>query len=323
MIKFAAGDLPGLPGARRSAPAPPRPKVGRQLTVPPREVHDAQLAARATQDTPSWQAHYARRAGVEGTIRQAVAVTGMRRARYRGLPKTQPRARLLRGRAQPDPPGRLLERARAGPDQDQPPHPPRTRTGRLIELASRVSAIGQTPTEVERPAFGLVDHARRAYVIFTPVGGLRRCHEICRRWRPNSLGGRAARERVRLQAAEMFEQQLPTGEIAARLRVSTKSVCVWRRAWLASGRAGPASRRLGGANKSFDHAQLDRLTDELESNGGAGLGRLDQRPAVGPGPGRRTDPPPVRRRLHPARGVVSAAPDRLDPAGPDPPRGRA
>ena len=44
--------------------------------------------ARAVQDTPDWQADYARRAGVEGTIRQAVAVTGMRRARYRGLPKT-------------------------------------------------------------------------------------------------------------------------------------------------------------------------------------------------------------------------------------------
>ena len=41
------------------------------------------------QDTPGWQARYARRAGVEGTIRQGVAVTGMRRGRYRGLPKTQ------------------------------------------------------------------------------------------------------------------------------------------------------------------------------------------------------------------------------------------
>ena len=64
-------------------------KVGRQLTVPPREVHQAQLAVRAAQDTPEWQARYARRAGVEGTIRQAVAVTGTRRARYRGLPKTR------------------------------------------------------------------------------------------------------------------------------------------------------------------------------------------------------------------------------------------
>ena len=59
--------------------------------------------------------------------------------------------------------------------------------------------------------------------------------------------GRATRERVRLQAAEMFEQQRPTGEIATRLRVSSKSVCAWRRAWTAGGRAGLASRGPGGA----------------------------------------------------------------------------
>lgn len=61
----------------------------RQLTVHPRDVHQAQLAARATQDTQDFQARYALRAGVEGTIRQGVAVTGMRRARYRGLDKTR------------------------------------------------------------------------------------------------------------------------------------------------------------------------------------------------------------------------------------------
>jgi hypothetical protein len=60
-----------------------------QLTVHPRQVHQAQLAARATQDTTDFQARYALRAGVEGTIRQGVAVTGMRRARYRGLDKTR------------------------------------------------------------------------------------------------------------------------------------------------------------------------------------------------------------------------------------------
>lgn len=65
------------------------PTFGRQLTVPPREVHHTQQAARATEKTEDWQARYATRAGVEGTIRQAVAVTGMRRARYRGLPKTR------------------------------------------------------------------------------------------------------------------------------------------------------------------------------------------------------------------------------------------
>jgi transposase len=61
----------------------------RQLTVHPREVHQAQLAARATQGTRDFQARYALRAGVEGTIRQGVAVTGMRHARYRGLAKTR------------------------------------------------------------------------------------------------------------------------------------------------------------------------------------------------------------------------------------------
>jgi transposase len=63
-------------------------RAGRQLTVPTRELHDAQLAARASQNTPDWQADYAVRAGIEGTIGQAVAATGMRRARYRGLAKT-------------------------------------------------------------------------------------------------------------------------------------------------------------------------------------------------------------------------------------------
>jgi hypothetical protein len=62
---------------------------GRQLTVPTREVHQAQLAARASHNTPEGRARYAARAGVEGTIGQAVTVTGTRRARYRGLAKTQ------------------------------------------------------------------------------------------------------------------------------------------------------------------------------------------------------------------------------------------
>src|SRR6266508_3947490 len=61
---------------------------GRQLTVRPRQIHQALDAARAEQHTKPWQATYALRAVVEGTIKQAVAVTGIRRARYRGLPKT-------------------------------------------------------------------------------------------------------------------------------------------------------------------------------------------------------------------------------------------
>lgn len=61
---------------------------GRQLTVPPRELHQAQLAARAEQNTTDWQAKYAIRAGAESTMHQAVTACGARHARYRGLAKT-------------------------------------------------------------------------------------------------------------------------------------------------------------------------------------------------------------------------------------------
>ncbi len=60
----------------------------RQLSLPPRELAQAQAAARAAEKTISFQADYARRAGVEGTMHQATS-HGARRARYRGLPKTR------------------------------------------------------------------------------------------------------------------------------------------------------------------------------------------------------------------------------------------
>lgn len=63
-------------------------KNRRQLTVPPRDLAEAQAAARAAEKTIPFQADYARRAGVEGTMHQAVS-HGARRARYRGLPKTR------------------------------------------------------------------------------------------------------------------------------------------------------------------------------------------------------------------------------------------
>jgi transposase len=63
-------------------------KRRRQLTVLPRDLAQAQAAARAAEKTIPFQADYARRAGVEGTMHQA-ASHGARRARYRGLPKTR------------------------------------------------------------------------------------------------------------------------------------------------------------------------------------------------------------------------------------------
>jgi hypothetical protein len=63
-------------------------RSGRVLSVKPRPLHETLAAARASQDTRSWQEKYRIRAGAESTMRQAIAVTGTRRTRYRGLAKT-------------------------------------------------------------------------------------------------------------------------------------------------------------------------------------------------------------------------------------------
>jgi transposase len=64
-------------------------RTGRQLTLRPREIHEAVTAARAAQDTPAFKDRYRARAGAEGTIAQATHVTGIRHARYTGLDKTR------------------------------------------------------------------------------------------------------------------------------------------------------------------------------------------------------------------------------------------
>ena len=81
--------------ARDCGPCPARPQCTtssrnqRQLSIPPPEIARAQATARAAENQIPFQADYARRAGVEGTIHQATS-HGARRARYRGLPKTRP-----------------------------------------------------------------------------------------------------------------------------------------------------------------------------------------------------------------------------------------
>ncbi|MFF4775827.1 transposase [Microtetraspora fusca] len=55
---------------------------GRQLSIRPRPRHGALKLGRATQSIQKWKARYAARSGKEGTISQAVAVTGIRRVRY-------------------------------------------------------------------------------------------------------------------------------------------------------------------------------------------------------------------------------------------------
>jgi hypothetical protein len=63
-------------------------RTGRQLMLRPREIHEILEQARAAQTTEEWKQRYAIRAGVEGTIHQATATTGIHRNRYLGLSKT-------------------------------------------------------------------------------------------------------------------------------------------------------------------------------------------------------------------------------------------
>ncbi|WSP93579.1 IS1182 family transposase [Streptomyces sp. NBC_01233] len=61
----------------------------RMLTLYPEHLHAALTTARAEQKSRTWKDKYALRSGIEGTINQALDLTGLRRARYRGLPKVR------------------------------------------------------------------------------------------------------------------------------------------------------------------------------------------------------------------------------------------
>jgi transposase len=60
----------------------------RRLRLPPREQYEALAAARAWYASEEGIERYKQRAGVEGTLSQGVRAFGLRRTRYRGLPKT-------------------------------------------------------------------------------------------------------------------------------------------------------------------------------------------------------------------------------------------
>ena len=61
----------------------------RTLTVNAQPYQEAMQTARARQQTEEYQEQYKARAGIEGTISQAVRVTKLRDARYRGILKTR------------------------------------------------------------------------------------------------------------------------------------------------------------------------------------------------------------------------------------------
>jgi len=55
--------------------------------IRPKQAHEALQARRQEQETSAWRLAYQTRAGIEGTLSQAVRGMGRRRARYDGLPK--------------------------------------------------------------------------------------------------------------------------------------------------------------------------------------------------------------------------------------------
>lgn len=82
-----------------------------------------------------------------------------------------------------------------------------------------------------------------------------------------SAEGRARREKLRWQAAQMFEQGIKPLQVACQLRVSTKSAYQWRRrcrtggmAALASGGTGGAACRLGERGVRASAAACPRRT---------------------------------------------------------------
>ncbi|WP_051366656.1 winged helix-turn-helix domain-containing protein [Hamadaea tsunoensis] len=88
---------------------------------------------------------------------------------------------------------------------------------------------------------------------------------------------RARRERVRLQAAELFAQDRSAVEVAAALEVSTKAAYQWRRAWLAGGVQALASRGAAGPEPKLSDEQLARLKARLELGPAAAGHGEDQR----------------------------------------------
>src|SRR6266568_147165 len=68
---------------------------GRIVTLSPQSVAEARLCRRTQQGTPAFQQRYALRAGIEGTISEGIRSHGLRRARYRGQPKTQLQAKAI------------------------------------------------------------------------------------------------------------------------------------------------------------------------------------------------------------------------------------
>ncbi|MCA2191026.1 IS1182 family transposase, partial [Nonomuraea cavernae] len=87
-VHFAITDCGPCP-LRASCTKADGHRYGRSPTLPPAAQQKILDQRRREQESQAWKERYAVRAGVEGTISQAVRAGGIRRTRYRGLLKTR------------------------------------------------------------------------------------------------------------------------------------------------------------------------------------------------------------------------------------------
>jgi transposase len=130
VIEFARSDCLACPSHNQCTTAA---RGNRMLTLQPRELHETTVANRAAQKTDTWQAKYALRAGIEGTLNQTLDLTGLRRARYRGLPKVTLQHAFSATAIN-------IIRLNTHWASQQTQRPTRTRTSRLSRLAYRLTA---------------------------------------------------------------------------------------------------------------------------------------------------------------------------------------
>ncbi|MFB7669495.1 winged helix-turn-helix domain-containing protein [Kitasatospora sp. NPDC056138] len=79
-----------------------------------------------------------------------------------------------------------------------------------------------------------------------------------------TVKARRYRESVRLEAAGLFEDGVPPGEVARRLRVTAKSAYQWHQAWREDGAGALASRGPCGQRCKLSARCQEKLAEYLE-----------------------------------------------------------
>src|SRR5262249_8259922 len=84
-IKFSSFDCKPCPSRIHCTTSK---RLRRTVTIRPQAAYEALQAGRRRQQSEEFKEQYKKRAGVEGSVSQAVRAFGVRRSRYRGMAKT-------------------------------------------------------------------------------------------------------------------------------------------------------------------------------------------------------------------------------------------